>query len=248
MKQSLTILSIVFSALSIHAQVTSITSIRVGATTLVGSSLIAEQNNHGAPEMMYRPTLTYSGGLVANVNWYDYLGLQIEGSYAFQGQMYVGIQSDVDTEIDIKLNYIKIPVMFKYTFTDYSMSQNAPNLFFLFGPQFSFLQNASISYFRNENLTFEEYHETIYNPIESLHPEYTNDIDLFNGLDLSIATGFGAEFVLTDYLILTAEARLNIGLSDINAREWRFPDLRNNYTASRNYLSGLKIGVIGTIW
>jgi hypothetical protein len=248
MKQSLTIFLFLVTSFTINAQVTSISSIRVGVSTFVGGSLIAEQNNHGAPEMEFLPTLAYNGGFIANVNWYENLGLQIEGAYTFQGQNHSGNQGGVDTDKKVMLNYVKIPIMFKYTFTNYSESQNAPNLFFLAGPQFGFLQTASVTYDRNGVLGFEEYHETVYNPIQTLHPAYTNDIDLFNNFEVSLSTGFGAEFELSDYLFLTIESRLNIGISDVNARTWRFPDLRNNYSASKNYIAGFNIGFVGIIW
>lgn len=248
MKQSATIFLFLIISLSSNAQVTAISSIRAGASTFVGGSLIAEQNNHGAPEMEFLPTLAYGVGVVANINWYDNLGLQIEGNYWVQGQNHFGNQSGVDTEKKVVLEYGKIPIMFKYTFLDYSSNQYAPNLYFLAGPQIGFLHKASVSYNRGGELTFTEYHESISNPIANLHPEFTFDKDLYNNIELSISTGFGAEIELSDYLILTVETRLNIGLSDINEREWRFPDLRNNYTASRNYLAGFNIGLIGTIW
>lgn len=246
------ILFIVLSFLLVNttqAQVTSISSINVGGGLSTGLSLIAEQNNYGASELTYVPTLSYSGGVTVNVNWYENLGIQIEGNYAFQGQKYFDIQRNKETDKNLTLNYIQIPVLFKYTFTDYSISNAAPDLFFLVGPQFSFLQNANLEYFRNGTaVTFSEYHNDVFNPLLNRLPEYTTDVDLFNRFDLSITSSFGAQFELSDQLILTAESRLSWGLSDINARDWRFPDLRNNYTASRNYTWGLKVGLVATVW
>lgn len=246
------ILFIVLSFLLVNttqAQVTSISSINVGGGLFAGPSLIAEQNNYGASELTYVPTLSYSGGVLVNVNWYENLGIQIEGNYAFQAQKYFDLQSGKETHKNLMLNYIQIPVLFKYTFTDYSISKAAPDLFFLVGPQFSFLQNAKLEYFREGNpIGFTEYHENVGNPLRSRLPEYTSDIDLFNNFDFTITSSFGAQFELSDYLILAAESRLNWGISDINSREWRFPDLRNNYTASHNYAWGLKVSLIGTIW
>jgi hypothetical protein len=246
------ILFIVLSFLLVNttqAQVTSISSINVGGAAFTGLSLIAEQNNYGASELTYLPTLSYSGGVLVNVNWYENFGIQLEGSYAFQGQKYYDIQDNKETNKNVTLNYIQIPVLFKYTFTDYSISNVAPDLFFLIGPQFSFLQNAKLEYIRDGGpMDFTEYHNDVYNPLRDRLPAYTTDIDLFNNFDLSLTSAFGAQFELSDYLTLTAESRLSWGISDVNSREWRFPDLRNNYTASRNYVWGLKIGLIGAIW
>ncbi|MFT5833343.1 MAG: hypothetical protein ACI97N_000970 [Cognaticolwellia sp.] len=231
------------------AQVTSISSINVGGSAFVGISLIAEQNNHGASELSFTPTPSYSGGVLVNVNWYQNLGIQIEGNYTFQGQKYYGTQSGIETEKNLTLNYIQIPVLFKYTFTEYSISKAAPDLFFMVGPQFAFLQNAKLAYLRGgTEIGFTEYHESVFNPLLERLPEYTTDIDLFNNFDLSLTAALGAQFEISDYLMITAESRLNWGVSDINARTWRFPDLRNHYTASRNYVWGLKIGIVGTIW
>lgn len=232
-----------------QAQVTSISSINVGGTAFTGLSLIAEQNNYGAPEMTFQPTPSYSGGILANVNWYENLGLQLEINYAFQGQKYFDIQGQKETEKEINLNYVQIPIMFKYTFTDYTISQKAPNLYFVVGPQFGLLQSASLKYTRDgTEVGFTEYHAEVINPLNERHPEYTTDLDLFNNFELSLTSGFGAAFEITNELTLTAESRLNWGISDINARDWRFPDLRNNYTASHNYVWGLKIGLIAQVW
>ncbi len=234
---------------TIQAQVTSISSIRVGATTFTGLSLIAEQNNYGAPEMIFQPTLSYSAGIAANINWYENLGLQLEASYAFQGQEYYDVLSLKEVKKSLSLNYLQMPIMFRYTFTDYSINQDMPNLFFVVGPQFSFLQNAKLTYnIDGSDVGFTEFHDIIFNPLKERHPAYTTDIDLFNKTDLSLACGFGAEFELSDYLTLMADSRLTWGISDINGRVWRFPDLRNNYTASHNYTWGLKLALLVTVW
>lgn len=239
-----------FIVTSAQAQVTSISSINVGGSVLSGLSLIAEQNNYGAPEMTFQPTSAYTAGVTFNINWYENLGLQIEGNYGFQGQTYFGTQNTIDVYKYVSLNYVQIPIFFKYTFTNYSRSQIAPDLYFVAGPQFGFLQSAKSEYVVNgSTMSFEEYHNDFaYNPLNQRHPEYTSDLELFNGFDLALASGFGAAFELSDYLILTAESRLTWGISDLNARDWRFPDLRNNYAASRNYLWGLKVGLLATVW
>lgn len=234
---------------TISAQVTSISSINVGATAFTGISTVVAENNYGASELAFKPTLSYSGGILANINWYENLGIQIEGLYAIQGQKYHGTQSGKQTEKNLTLNYVQVPVLFKYTFTDYSISQAAPDLFFLIGPQFSFLQSAKLEYYREGTLTpFTDYHDEVSNPLSERLPEYTSDIDLFNNFDLSLNSSFGAQFHLSDYLMLTVSSNLKWGISDVNAREWRFPDLRNDYSASRNYAWGLKVGLLGTIW
>lgn len=240
-----------FLVTTAQAQVTSITSVNVGGSVFSGLSLIAEQNNYGAPEMTFEATLAYSGGITANINWYENLGIQVEANYAFQGQNYFDIQggAQLPTNKNVDLSYIQFPVLFKYTFTDYSVSQAAPDLFFVIGPQFGLLQSAKIEYLRDGVVVdFNDYHNSINNPLNDRHPDYTTDIELFNNFDLSLASGLGAAFKLSDYLTLTAESRLTWGISDLNARDWRFPDLRNNYTASRNYVWGLKVGLLATVW
>lgn len=250
MKRILYFVLSLFFVTTAQGQVTSISSINVGGNVFSGLSLIAEQNNYGAQEMTFQPTIAYSAGITFNINWYENLGIQVEGNYAFQGQNYFDVQRRKDVNKDVQLSYIQVPVFFKYTFTDYSINQAAPDLYFLIGPQFSFLQSATSEYIIDgEVVSFDEYHnDFINNPISGRHPDFTNDMDLFNTFDLSIASGFGASFELSDYLILTAESRLNWGISDLNARDWRFPDLRNNYVASRNYVWGLKIGLLATVF
>lgn len=146
MKHFLYTILFVLSAASTQAQVTSISSIKVGGSLSGGISAIAEQNNYGGSEMTFLTTPAYSAGLTFNVNWFKKLGIQIEGIYSFQGQNYYGNQNRRDVNKNVSLNYIQIPTFFKYTFTDYTDNQYAPDLFVLIGPQFSFLQNATTEY------------------------------------------------------------------------------------------------------
>lgn len=250
MKHLLYTLIFVFSAALTQAQVTSISSINVGGSLSSGLSVIAEQNNYGGSEMTFLPTPAYSAGITFNTNWYKKIGIQIEGIYSFQGQKYYGEQFGQDVYKTVSLNYIQIPTFFKYTFTDYTDNQNAPDLFVLIGPQFSFLQNAMTEYEVDGTVTgFNEYHqEVVRNSNFDRFPEFTSDLELFNEFELSFVSALGASFDIGDYLQLTVESRLNWGYSDINAEAWQFPDLRNNYNASKNYLWGIRVGLLATVW
>lgn len=250
MKHFLYTILFVLSAASTQAQVTSISSIKVGGSLSGGISAIAEQNNYGGSEMTFLTTPAYSAGLTFNVNWFKKLGIQIEGIYSFQGQNYYGNQKGRDVNKNVSLNYIQIPTFFKYTFTDYTDNQYAPDLFVLIGPQFSFLQNATTEYVVDGTATgFNEYHRDFLNNTSfNRFPDYTNDLELFESFELSFVSSLGAVFDIGDYLDLTVESRLNWGYSDINADAWQFPDLRNNYTASKNYLWAIRIGLLAEIW
>ena len=86
------------------------------------------------------------------------------------------------------------------------------------------------------------------NPLLEFLPEFTEDDALFEALDVNLALGLGVEFPLSDAIRLVVEARGTYGLKDINDRDWRFPDIRNNYNSSRNFFSGFKVGVMATVW
>lgn len=236
-----------FTATS-YGQVTSISSINVGAGGSAGFSFIAAQNNYGNSEMDYRITPGYTAGVFANINWYDNIGLQIGGQYAILGQDYADVHdNNTEVRLNLTLTYLQIPILFKYTNTTFSSSYNGPNLYVLGGPQFSLTQNVYQHYFRDGvRVPFAEAHQ--FNPILDELPEYVDDADLFRTIEFGIIGAIGLEFPLSNGLYIFSEIRTYMGLTDINHRDWRFPDGDGVYKASRHYYTGLKLGVSMEIW
>ncbi len=230
------------------AQVTSISSINVGISASTGFSFIAAQNNYGNSEMEYRMTPGYTAGVLGNINWYGDLGLQIEGQFAFLGQDYEDIHdNNTDVRLNLTLTYWQIPLLLKYTNSAFSSSYNGPNFYILGGPQFSFVNNVYQQYFRNGvRVNFPEAHQ--FNPIRDQHPEFIEDDLLFRKFEIGIIAALGFEFPLANDMYYFAEFRNYVGLTDINVREWRFPDRNGNYSASRHYYFSLRMGVTMEIW
>lgn len=234
-------------SISAIGQVTSVSSINVGVTSSFGLSFVTYENNYGNSLMSYDLTPSYGGGIVGNINWYASLGLQVELLYNVQGQYYSSTSGNDYLEKDLRLSYVLIPVLMRYTFNDYSNSLATPIFYGTMGLQLGLLQNAELLYYRNGTQeTFEKAHAS--NPLLEFLPDYTTDEDLFHSFDIQFVLGAGVEFPLTSYMHLAVEARGNYGLKDINDRNWRFPDRRNNYTSSRNFVLGLRVGLMATIW
>lgn len=125
----------------------------------------------------------------------DKFAIQPELLYSMQGSKYESNGNffgfSFTGESDLKMSYLNVPVMAKYYATE--------KLFFVAGPQISFLLNAE----QDSTFTDSDGETTTDNGVDVK--------DQFKSIDFSL--GFGAGYFFTDNLF--AEARYNIGLSNI---------------------------------
>jgi hypothetical protein len=83
----------------------------------------------------YEVTWSFAGGISASYNFNDHLGVGLDVLYSNQGQKYKGTQSGISYTAKATLNYLKLPLLLRFS--------SDPNPFVQFnvflGPQFSFL-------------------------------------------------------------------------------------------------------------
>ena len=126
MKKTLLTLSIVlFVGAAAQAQ----QGIHFGFHGQMNSIWILNQNNYEYSEMDYEYKFGPNGGLTLGYNWEDNFGIQVEFNYAQMGQDYSDIMKDFGPTEDtskpdlqtkvltyryVDLNYLQVPILFKY--------------------------------------------------------------------------------------------------------------------------------------
>lgn len=202
-------------------------------------------------EMDYRFTYGGNGGVVLGYNFEpvgnsrEYFGVQAEVRYATAGQKYednfIGpatipqgtfgsSNQRVNVKREIKLGYIQIPLMAKYT----SGFGHTAKLFVCIGPQFGVRTAAS------EQVKVADY---VYLP-DSL--AFTPN-EKFKTFDMGIALQIGAEVYATNNLYFDLGLSGYAGILDINGKVLKtlgwFSHNDVKYQHSRNANVGLMVGV-----
>lgn len=202
-------------------------------------------------EMNYKPTWGGNAGIVLGYNGNSvgqrgvYLGIQAEIQYNVTGQKYednfLGPATipegtfgqggtRVNVKRDIKLSYIQIPVMMKFT----SAKGHVAKAYVMFGPQFGARLTAS------EEVKVAGY---VYLP-DSL--AFTPK-QKFQSFDVGLVLQTGVDLYATDKLYFSAGITVYGGLFDINGKVLRGLDWYSkndvNYQKSFNFRGGLTLGV-----
>ena len=112
MKRLVLVLTILFfSSLTIKAQ----QGFYMGAEGGLMNTWIANQFAYGDSEMEYEATFGLLGGVLIGYNFTPNLGLMIGGRYIDMGQHYDDRVRAIQTKRTIDLDYIQVPILFKYT-------------------------------------------------------------------------------------------------------------------------------------
>jgi hypothetical protein len=188
-----------------------------GSANLV---FILNQNTYGEQELEYRATPAIMAGPVVGINFLPILGLQTEVNFAAMGQNYEDMP-DGRIMREVKLNYTYVPIMLKYT-----APSPVVRFYAMGGPQFGFLNSASIDHVVDDrNLSLADARER------------------FNDRDFGLTFGTGAQINLPGGFSVSPGLRFYLGLSDINTEEWRTPNGRGIYEPSRNFYGGFNLAL-----
>lgn len=233
-----------------QAQNNYLSGIHVGVHSTYNTSAVFQEHTYGNNDL-YRPIYTagFAGGVNVSFSVNDLHEFQIEGQYSIQGQRYTDTHFSNDslntaTVLDrsINLQYIRIPLVYKYKmpFDAYSAYSNMQ--YFVGGVYAGMLMDASNTYrVDGAEVPFMDA-ITSANIYDLEAPR--DQMELFERFDYGVILGYGLEFPLTGNLSFTGELRANIGLKDINALEWRYPNSINGYQSSVNVLAGLRLGLV----
>lgn len=246
------ILSFLLGAVCCQAQ----KGFHLGANGTFNSTWILNQNNYGtlapfsngivrASEMNYLPTWGGNGGIVLGYNADRNWGVQAEVQYNATGQKYednfegpanipegtFGSAAErVNVKRYVKLSYIQIPIMAKFT----SNKSHVVKAYVMLGPQFGVRVSAS------EEVKVAGY---VYLP-DSL--AFTPK-QKFQSFDIGLVLQTGADIYATDKLYFSAGITVYGGLFDINGKALRRLDWYSkndiNYQKSFNFRAGLTLGI-----
>ncbi len=208
---------------------------------LAGSFLtsgITNQNNYGLPfEMDYAITLGGAGNLHMEYDFNKHLGLVLQVGYTNLGQNYTDVYMDTNYIRRIQLNYLTIPLMFKFR-----TGGEVARFFVMAGPQISYLLSATQVYYKQDLA----YNKEAWNDITKHWVKIGSSTitDRYNSIDVSARIDLGVEISIIKNLWINGGITMGYGFLDINASDWRIPDNSSNtYNPSHNLFGGFNVGI-----
>ncbi len=191
-----------------------------GASAHLGNPWIVNQNNFGTldgfnnpfarrSELDYSITMGGGFGIVGGYNISKRHGVQASLFYDLCGQKYKGLiyQEDnmssnfpVDVKRSVKLNYIKLPIVYKFELVPKRRSLSKKiNYFFEVGPQFAYLVS-------------------VYEDVDIDYPGIGNNLagvpesDKFRNIDIGMTINNGMKYRFNKNLFLSTSLNLYFGL------------------------------------
>ena len=226
------------------------------------ATIVANQMNYGQKELDYdgvtfHPTFGLEIGY--DINGGSQLSLGISSQQS--GQKYKdGYGNGDKLKKQIKLNYIAIPLTYKFLVGGKKTPHQGTKFFVALGAQFGLLQKAEVTHNVNgQNTTLAAFANHIAgggdpynfnsNAIAGLtsNGEPANDKDLFQSSDIQGFLGIGIQSYFTEKLSMSVEGRAYGSLTDINAEKWRLDGYkdgkRQTYGKSQNVAAGLRLAL-----
>ena len=211
-----------------------------GLAGTIQSTWITNQNNYGLSEMDYKSTFGGAGNLNIGYDFTNHLGLKLEIGYSKFGQKYTdsktdSLQNKYDFAREIKMNYLTIPILFKYR-----TGGTIAKFFVAVGPQINMLLSAKQTYTVNGA----PFVANIKTASGSTFDVGKEDIkERYSSMDLVARVDLGVEITLVKFLMLDIGATFNYGLMDLNATDYRLKDSTGNYHPSHAVYGGLNLGL-----
>src|SRR5688572_17574162 len=204
-------------------------------------------NEHHEHQFMIKPL----GGASMGYRLAENASLMLEGFYSRQGAKFDLTQGDGGSgakigEKEIKLDYLVVPLLFKYT------SYGETRFAFHIGAQMAFLLSGTEENTFTQSGTIEEsytqspraYTEGNYLLATTDKDKETPETGKFNKKDISLVADIGMEHDLSDDTYLSFGLRLAYGFKDIRAEEvQRHPNVLDSYTLRYNVTGGLHCGI-----
>jgi len=254
-KQLLLISLITLLVTNINAQ----TGLHAGVNFGFNSTWIVNQNNYGYQELEYARTFGVYPGLAVGYNLEDNYGFQVELNFATMGQDYFDVAKDfgpddgsgkrqkVDTYRYISLNYLQMPIMFRYQTLREKKKDEIISYHLIVGPSFGFLLSADQYYEADTSYTKTLVlldNDTI---PESMIPDFkkTNSIEedkeYFSGIDVGVQLDLGVDIYIKKFVYITPALKLYYGLTDLNSQPTR--EITDYKGSSHNFFGGINIGI-----
>lgn len=249
------ILFLILSIATINAF--SQTGFHAGLNAGFNSVWIVNQNIYGYKELDYTRTFGIVPGVALGYNFTDNMGVQLELNYAPLGQDYFDVSSSfsladdgqgkrlkVETFRYVDLNYLSIPILFRYQSTRAKKSIISYHL--MVGPTIGLLLSADQTFeadvFDDGNII------TLDNSIilDTVVADFakTSEIepaeDYFSKLDFGFSADAGVDIYINDNLFVTPAIKVYYGLTDINSEPTRNVQ---GYASSHNFFGGIYVGI-----
>lgn len=224
----------------------------ISPTISIGAPAIINQNNYGFGEMAYGIKLGGQAGLLFGYDNYLKSSFRFGVLYSRVGQAYSDVLLDVPHKKDITLDYIQVPMVYKYVFGDTKGFDFSVLYKYIFGGlQVSYLLNADISWIRDSKevefldfISYGAYEQDNKNLAEIKEiGEPTNDIEFFTKFDVALVGGAGIQYFVARRIMIFSELVGNVGIRDLNSPRWRFRSNKREYVSSLNIFGGLRLGI-----
>lgn len=187
MKKTLTLILLLCSSQLIQAQ----EGLRLGLKGSYMSTWLFNKNvSDAGNELDYASTFGGTIGIQGVYMFAETYGINVEIVSAGHNQKYTGDDNGVTADLELKMRYIDIPVLFRVA------SEKGP--YFEIGPQFSFLGSAKESATINDVKLYSD----------------EDFKDNFNGFGLAAVLGFGVDIKLTDMVNLSTGLRFGYAFTD----------------------------------
>jgi opacity protein-like surface antigen len=205
----------------------------LGMKGMPQNTWLLNQDDSDAGTFAYISTWGSAFGLAFQYNFGPAAGIGIDLLYSTQGQ-----KSEAKTpggtslgEFQTKLTYLKIPVMFAFS----SNAEANMQFYGTVGPQFSLIQDASFI----DVDSGEETNELFIGVDDMGNAQTVPATDGFTSPDISVVLALGAQFGLTNALILKTGLRLEYGLTDAEDEKYKADDRAKTVNA----LGALEVGI-----
>ncbi|MDW8014614.1 MAG: porin family protein [Bacteroidia bacterium] len=206
--------------LSVYAQQG---TLKVGGILLPQNTWLLNQSDSDAgPELDYKTTFGFAGGLTTTYNFTDNIGIGLDVLFSREGQRYEGREDEATLKAQTLLNYLKVPLLFRFN----SDPNSSVQLSFFIGPQANFLlayrdklevTGGGGSFIReakgttvSSTLSFAGYSET---------EEEKLSAGAYRSFVFGGVFGLGAGFKLTDEVLLSINFRADYTFGDVENKE-----------------------------
>lgn len=207
------------------------------------NSNIFYEHNYGGGLNDYLPTFGYSIGIKTAWAFDKKTSFHLGLNYNQQGQRHEDWKIENDPEYyfqrRIDISYFKMPIYVQRIYKN----QKPLQWLWQAGIYTGILNQAKLTYIRRgESLSFYDA-VTEKNNFANEITEPDSHNDLFQNVDIGFILGWGIQYSINERVRLMTTLRSELGVIDINDKDWRYPHPEFGYRSSRHSLVGLSISI-----
>ncbi len=226
MKKNILLLAVLLSTATLRATDFNWQGFNAGAAASANGIFIVNQLNYGNKEMAYKLTIYPAWQLAFGYNFTPHLGVQLNCTFAKQGQDYDETIDGINFNRQVVIHYTHLPIFFKYM-----TGMGAAQLYAMVGPDLAFRGNYS-SIFNEGNESTDQKAE--------MEPK---DGELFTKTDFGINFSIGSNIRIAGNVYINAGIEIYDGFTDINSPAYRYNYKSYTYGKSSNFYAGVNVGV-----